>query len=72
MTMKKYLSIVGVTLLIVFSTLFVINYFTCFGYYLPHKAHVIFMKPNDISAHAYPMYLPLEEPPSPTINLINK
>ncbi len=47
--------IVGVALI---AILFTVNYFTCFGYYLPHKATVIYEnESNDIFVSNHPQYL---------------
>jgi hypothetical protein len=45
----------------VLSLLFVINYFTCFGYYLPHKPQVVYMATDDISVHSKPMFIAIDD-----------
>jgi hypothetical protein len=47
-----------------------INYFTLFGYYLPHQTQVIYTwKSNDIFAKAKPQYIAFtEEPPKAISN----
>ncbi len=54
--MKIILTIV-LTALVTTTTLFVVNHFTLFGYYLPHKPQIVYMLPNDISAHFTPSFM---------------
>lgn len=56
------------TLIVLGIALFTINYFTLFGYYLPHQRQVIYTwESNDIFAREEPMYIAITETPLPLI-----
>lgn len=52
--MKKYIIGGIIASILVLGGLYIANYFTCFGYYLPHRPAVIYVAPGDVSAHFYP------------------
>ncbi|MBU1173521.1 MAG: hypothetical protein KKD44_28470 [Proteobacteria bacterium] len=53
----KSLGIILITIVVVLTIMFGVNYFTLFGYYLPHKPQVVYMSYQDISAHFYPQFV---------------
>ena len=63
----KITSLISIAVSVVLIILFVINYFTVFGYYLPHKSQVIYMTRGDISAHFTPQFFLIEDNISPFI-----
>jgi hypothetical protein len=44
----------------VLAILFMVNYYTSFGYYLPHKPQFIDMVPDDISIHVKPEFIVID------------
>lgn len=67
--MKTITVTVFLTTIIILATLYTINYFTVFGYYLPHKQHTIYMQGNDISAHFTPKFMLLPASDNYTSNV---
>ena len=56
-TKTKYALTILLTVFVTLVILFIANYYTVFGYYLPHKPQIIYMESGDISVHFRPMFI---------------
>ena len=55
--MKQYIIGGLIACLLTLAGLFIANYFTCFGYELPHKPAIIEVAPDDINMRTHPQFI---------------
>lgn len=57
--MRRYIvaMTIVVTVLVTMLGLGIVNYYTCFAYYLPHRSAIIEIAPQDILVEVHPQWI---------------